>query len=74
MTNLHIYARNSPSQTDVRAWSVEIGECPSHSLQRSCRDGKQWPDVPLTPQAHVQDEDAARHKVGCHGQGTRKTL
>jgi hypothetical protein len=22
----------------------------------------------------VQDEDAARCKVGCHGQGTRKTL
>jgi hypothetical protein len=22
----------------------------------------------------VQDEDAAQRKVGCHGQGTRKTL
>lgn len=53
-------------------------DCSSHSLQRSCRDGKQWPDVPLRPQAHVQDEDAARRKVvsswlrGVMGKGPEK--
>ncbi len=52
--------------------------CSSHSLHRPSRDGKQWPAVPLRPQAQVHDEDADRRKVasawlrGVMGSGPEK--